>query len=137
MEIASEHGKGPGKEKEGEEDVATFELQVSSVGISTNGFGDFSKCSVVTDLIHEEDLIALGDTMQGIWDSFIHQPQTGRFLVFAIILGRLCESMTREYRQIIKRLFKDLDLDKMFVSLPSGEFGSDGLTCDAVIHLPR
>jgi hypothetical protein len=108
--------EGAEKEKEGEKDLGKYELRVSSVGISTNEFGDFSKCSVVTDLIDENDLIALGDTMQGIWDSFIHQPQTGRFLVFAAILGRLCERMAREYRQLIKEFYEEMDLDGMFSS---------------------
>ncbi|KAK4121815.1 hypothetical protein N657DRAFT_98270 [Parathielavia appendiculata] len=108
--------RGSGKGNDGEKDLPIFELKVSSVGISTNEFGDFSKCSVITDLVDETDLIELGDTIQDIWDSFIHQPQTGRFLVFAVILGCLCERMAREYRQLIKEFFEEMNLDRMFSS---------------------
>jgi hypothetical protein len=99
--------------------LPTIELRVSSLGISTNQFGDFSKCSVISDLVPQNDLEALGGTMQGIWDNFIHQPQTGRFLLFSVILGLLCEGLAREHRQLRNGFIEKMNLNRLFVSLPT------------------
>jgi hypothetical protein len=111
-------GSGKGSSQDTPSRLPSIELRVSSIGISTNQFGDFSKCSVISDLIPQEDLKALGGTMQSIWDSFIHQPQTGRFLLFSVILGLLCEGIAREHRRLRTGFFGKMDLDNLFVSLP-------------------
>jgi len=77
------------------------ELRVSSIGLSTNAFGDFSKCSVVTDLLTEGQIEELGQTAQEIWDTFTHQPQTGRLLVFSYVLALLCQQMVVDYNTLM------------------------------------
>ncbi|RYP67448.1 hypothetical protein DL771_007226 [Monosporascus sp. 5C6A] len=94
----------------------SMELKVSLIGISTNEFGDFSKCSVITDLIPKDEMEPLGGTVQGIWNSFIHQPQTGRFLVFCVILGLVCRQITRHYDDAIGEFVHKFKFDNLSAS---------------------
>lgn len=96
---------------------ADMELKVSSIGMSTNTFGDFSKCSIVTDLLQDERLIrSLGEQAQQIWDVFTHQPQTGRFVVFSVVLGLLCQRMVADYNDIMKNFLSNTQLQENSVS---------------------
>jgi len=94
-----------------------MELKVSSIGMSTNEFGDFSKCSIVTDLIPPDVIDKLGEEAQEIWDAFTHQPQTGRFLVFSVVLGHLCRGMVAHYAEAIKDFVVKTQLEQQVVSL--------------------
>ena len=85
-------------------------LKVSSIVISTNCFGDFSKCSVVTDLISDSKLRKLADVAQELWQKFIHQPQTARCLVFLLILGLLCQEIARRYEDAVNHFVRLLNL---------------------------
>ncbi|RYP42700.1 hypothetical protein DL767_000069 [Monosporascus sp. MG133] len=92
-------------------EMPEVKLKVSSIGISTNEFGDFSKCSVITDLVDSNDEAkklegTVKDTVKDIWDKFIHQPQTGRFLVFSFILGLICEKIVLHYDKAIKEIVR-------------------------------
>ena len=99
-----------------------MELKVSSIGMSTNEFGDFSKCSIVTDLIPPHAIETLGGEAQEIWDAFTHQPQTGRFLVFSLVLQLLCQGMVSRYKDAIDDFVTKTQLDQEVVSpqLPGG-----------------
>ena len=99
-------GKGP----------KPMELKVSSIGMSTTEFGDFSKCSIITDLIALKEIQQLGPQAQKIWDGFTHQPQTGRFLVFSLVLGHITRGMVRDYNQIIDDFLKETQLEKKMPS---------------------
>lgn len=96
-----------------------MELKVSSIGMSTNEFGDFSKCSIVTDLIPPDAIEALGEEAQEIWDAFTHQPQTGRFLVFSMVLQLLCQGMVSSYKVAIDDFVRKTQLDQQVVSPPT------------------
>ena len=87
--------------REDRDPLNSMELKVSSIGMSTNFLGDFSKCCIITDLIREEEINALGERAQEIWDGFTHQPQTGRFLVFSLVLGLICQAMVSHYADMI------------------------------------
>jgi len=86
-------------------------LEVSSIVISTNRFGDFSKCSVVTGLISDCKLRKLAEVVQELWQKFIHQPQTGRCLVFLLILGLLCQEIARRYEDAVTHFVRLLNLE--------------------------
>jgi hypothetical protein len=89
----------------------SFELEVSSIVISTNAFGDFSKCTVISDLIGKSDMKAIVEDAQKLWQKFIHQPQTGRCLVFFLVLGKMCQQITEDYEKAIQELTSILKLD--------------------------
>jgi hypothetical protein len=93
-----------------------MELKVSSIGMSTNEFGDFSKCSIVTELISSKAIETLGEEAQEIWDAFTHQPQTGRFLVFSLVLQLLCQGMVSHYKEAIDDFVRKTQLDQQVVS---------------------
>ncbi|KAE9372599.1 hypothetical protein N431DRAFT_439681 [Stipitochalara longipes BDJ] len=62
---------------------------MSSIAISTNAFGDFSKCTIISDLIKDETMQGIVEESQRILQKFIHQPQTGRCLVFLLVEKQL------------------------------------------------
>lgn len=75
-----------------------FELTVSSIILSTNAFGEFSKCTIISETVDENDLIRLAKDSRQLWLKFVHQPQTARCLVFLLALGMVCCNLAKEYK---------------------------------------
>ncbi|KAI0438685.1 hypothetical protein F4803DRAFT_554809 [Xylaria telfairii] len=79
---------------------------VSSVVLTTNAFGDFSKCALISEANDENTQPERDETMMAeisneIWQVFVHQPQTARCLVFLHLLGMLCSKLCKQYRDTI------------------------------------
>ncbi|KAI0904685.1 hypothetical protein F4823DRAFT_567462 [Ustulina deusta] len=80
---------------------------VSSVVLTTNAFGDFSRCTVISEDNDENieakpgELVAVAEISNEIWQVFVHQPQTARCLVFLHELGMLCSKLCKQYRDTI------------------------------------
>ena len=91
----------------------TFKLNVSSIVLSTNGFGDFSKCTVLSELFgnHTGNMESVIYEARKLWQRFIHQPQTARCLVFLLLLGRLCQNFIEDYELAIAKLNSVLMVD--------------------------
>lgn len=102
--------KGDGeKPKVGEDTI--FKPQVSSVILSTNAFGDFSKCTVVSEFIGDEKMKPIVKDARKLWQKFIHQPQTARCLVFFLLLSEFCQAIAEHYKTAIDKLSSILKLD--------------------------
>jgi hypothetical protein len=92
----------------------TFVLEVSSIVISTNAFGDFSQCTIISELIDDGKMREEGgvvDEAHKLWQKFIHQPQTARCLVFCLVLGKMCQKITENYGEAVGKLTPILKLD--------------------------
>lgn len=83
-------------------------LIVSSIVLSTNSFGDFSQCTIISELLDQEDV---EKRCKSIWEKFIHQPQTARCLAFLAILGLLCQKMADDYRRAMKYFIQTTKID--------------------------
>ena len=81
-----------------------FQAGVSSVILTTNSFGDFSKCTIVSEFMTHEKMRVVAVEAREVWQKFIHQPQTARCLVFVLLLGAICETITPEYEVAIEKL---------------------------------
>ncbi|KAH7378145.1 hypothetical protein BKA64DRAFT_250577 [Cadophora sp. MPI-SDFR-AT-0126] len=90
-------------------------LHASSIVLSTNEFGDFSKCSIVSELITEATLLQLEKDVPALWQRFIHQTQTGRCLVFLLLLGCLCQAIAEEHQQAIDYLTSIMNIENYFL----------------------
>jgi hypothetical protein len=88
-----------------------FRPEVSSIVLSTNSFGDFSKCTVVSEFMNRKKMLEISKEARKLWQKFIHQPQTARCLVFFLILGKMCETITKRYEKAIETLSAILTLD--------------------------
>jgi hypothetical protein len=66
---------------------------------------------LVSKLIGEEDMHNIVQDTCKLWQTFIHQPQTARCLVFFLILGKMCQKITRNYTAAIKELTAILELN--------------------------
>ena len=102
--------KGDGEKPNVGEDTI-FKPEVSSVILSTNAFGDFSKCTVVSELINDEKMKSIVEDARKLWQKFIHQPQTARCLVFLLLLGEFCQVIADHYKTAIDKLSSILKLD--------------------------
>ncbi|KAI1128833.1 hypothetical protein F5Y10DRAFT_291616 [Nemania abortiva] len=87
---------------------------VSSIVLSTNAFGDFSRCSVISEANinkvddkdakakQQDEEVEVAEISNEIWQVFVHQPQTARCLVFLHVLGMLCTKLCQQYHDTIK-----------------------------------
>jgi hypothetical protein len=94
-----------------EDENLTFMLEVSSIAISTNAFGDFSQCTVISELIGEKSMEIIVEQARELWQKFIHQPQTARCLVFFLVLSKMCERITEDYEAAVLKLTPILNFD--------------------------
>lgn len=85
--------------------------QVSSIVLSTNTFGDFSQCSLFSELIPKEELDLLCEEVDALWDQFVHQPQTARCLYFLLVLGLLCQRIADEYKSAMDHFVSIIKLE--------------------------
>lgn len=90
----------------------SFKPQVSYFVLATNGFGDFRKCTIMSELLTNKDLEEnIAEKSKIIWRKFVHQPQTGRCLLFLQVLKVVISRMTGRYRDALNTLESVLDLD--------------------------
>jgi hypothetical protein len=92
-----------------------FKLKVSSLILSTNAFGDFSKCTVVSGLSDDDSKIKsiIDEDVRKLLGEFIHQPQTARCLVFLLLTGKMCQKIVENYEEAISKLDSVLIIDKI------------------------
>lgn len=88
-----------------------FKPEVASIILSTNSFGDFSKCTAVAEFIDHGKMNDIAKEARQLWQKFIHQPQTARCLVFFLLLGKICKALTEQYVDAIYKLSCLLPLD--------------------------
>lgn len=88
-----------------------FRLTMLSLVISTNDFGDFSKCTILSETVDNSQMKKLVQDSHNIWQKFVHQPQTGRCLVFLLALGVMCKKIAEQYANAIKAFASLLNLD--------------------------
>jgi len=98
--------------QEGEEVAVTNEIEEgsSSLVISGDAAGNWWTCSVISSVLSE---VAINDCIDPILvtlQGFVHQPSSGRCLVFLALLGALCESLSKEYEAILKELTQAIKL---------------------------
>ncbi|RYP68934.1 hypothetical protein DL770_008350 [Monosporascus sp. CRB-9-2] len=93
-----------------------FFLKISSFVISTNTFGDFSKCTIISDDIEDASLEKIVEDARKLWQKFIHQPQTGRCLVFLLVLGVMCKDIASQYLHAVEYFTSLLNLDAVFLN---------------------
>ncbi|PVH93772.1 hypothetical protein DM02DRAFT_676624 [Periconia macrospinosa] len=104
-----------------------FELRVSSFVLATNPFGDFSKCTIISEEIDGKELREIARKAQRVWRAFVHQPQTARCLVFLLVLGKLAIDMIEEYSYAAKILRSILGLDHLKQDVESWPDQSDAI----------
>jgi hypothetical protein len=102
-----------------------FKLTMSSLVLSTNAFGDFSKCTIISETVDDARLAKFVADIHNLWQKFVHQPQTGRCLVFLLALGIMCERIAEQYTKAIKAFVSLLNLDVSHILPP--------LNCNAAI----
>lgn len=72
-------------------------LLSSSIVFSGPELGNFWTCSVISSLLIEDDVqYIVSEKVIEIVQMYIHQPSSGRCLVFLLLLGYLCRNLAEE-----------------------------------------
>jgi hypothetical protein len=79
------------------------ELSMSLV-ITGDRMGHCWTCSIVSEIIDEEAVAGYVYQLADILQMFIHQPYSGRVLCFVLLLGYLCESLSKECERFTEEL---------------------------------
>jgi hypothetical protein len=85
--------------------------KASSIIISTNPFGDFGKCSVISEILTEPTMVHLCEKAKEVWQKFVHQSQTGRCLIFLLFLASTCQAMAIQYEVALGYFVRLIKLD--------------------------
>ena len=93
------------------------ELSMSLV-ITGDWMGRCWTCSIVSELIDEQAIAKYTDEIKDILQMFIHQQYTGRVLVFLLLLGYLCESLSKECENFTEELDDIMGMDVSILSPP-------------------
>jgi len=110
----------PKAHREEDKRPGVISLNASSIVLSTNEFGDFSKCSIISEIFTDETLLQVEKDVPVLWQRFIHQPQTGRCLIFLLLLGRLCQAIAQEHQEAINYLTSVMNIEvSLLIDMPS------------------
>ncbi|KAI1158017.1 hypothetical protein F5B18DRAFT_642755 [Nemania serpens] len=105
-------------------------FSLSSVILSTNAFGDFSRCTIISEGVDDDlksdrdELRELVEISNETWQLFVHQPQIGRCLVFLHVLGMLCTRLCENYRGTIAEFASSVEATDAFL-LKEGDWTRD------------
>ena len=90
----------------------------SSLVISGDKAGLRWICSVISSVLPEAVMRQAMDDSTMTLTEFIHQPSSGRCLVFLSFLGVLCEHLSLEYEKILDELTRAINLGVRFSMQP-------------------
>jgi hypothetical protein len=82
----------------------------SSLVFTGDTAGHWWTCSVISSVLSETAMKSLFRPTQDTLTDFIHQPSSGRCLLFLAFLGSLCESLATEYEAILAELTNAIKL---------------------------
>ncbi|GAB1319395.1 hypothetical protein MFIFM68171_09605 [Madurella fahalii] len=91
--------------------LAIFQ-RLSTVTMSTNFSGDFSKCTIISNLLEDSHVSETANRIRGLWQQFVHRPQTARCLAFLLILRELSKAIRQEYDRSIEEINNNIVSDK-------------------------
>jgi meiotically up-regulated gene 157 (Mug157) protein len=105
-------GKGHWWQTAKTQNITTKEIEEGSSSLVFTGdtAGHWWACSVVSSVLSETAMKSLFRPTQDTLTDFIHQPSSGRCLVFLAFLGSLCESLATEYETILAELTNAIKL---------------------------
>jgi hypothetical protein len=92
--------------------ITTKEIEEGSSSLVMTGdmAGNWWTCSVISSVLSEALMKSLFVPTQETLTDFIHQPSSGRCLVFLAFLGGLCECQASEYEAILAELTNAIKL---------------------------
>jgi hypothetical protein len=111
--------------KGGDKDPLSTIRQLSmSLVITGDTMGRYWTCCMVSDLLDEPAVAKYVEEINGILQMFIHQQYTGRTLVFMLLLGYFCESLSRECENFMGELDKIMGMDVSLLNFHARDAGS-------------
>lgn len=82
--------------------------RLSTITMSTNFSGDFSKCTIISNLLEDTHVSETANRIRGLWQQFVHRPQTARCLAFLLILRKLSTVIRKEYSRVIEEINREI-----------------------------
>ncbi|KXX73399.1 Magnesium transport protein CorA [Madurella mycetomatis] len=87
--------------------------RLSTITMSTNFSGDFSKCTIISNLLEDKHISETANRIRSLWQQFVHRPQTARCLAFLLILRELSKVIRKEYRSVVEEINKEIVSNKV------------------------
>ncbi|KAH8597407.1 hypothetical protein B0O99DRAFT_76478 [Bisporella sp. PMI_857] len=84
----------------------------SSLVISGDVSGNWWTCSIISPVLSETTMMDRIDPIMINLQCFVHQPSTGRCLIFLAFLGIICESLSKEYDAILDEMNRAIKLGR-------------------------
>ncbi|KAH8748551.1 hypothetical protein F5882DRAFT_311324, partial [Hyaloscypha sp. PMI_1271] len=99
--------------EEGQPQLSTIRELSMSVVFTGDRMGRCWTCTILSEVIDEEAAQGYTKEINDILQMFIHQQYTGRILSFILLLGYLCESLSKECEKFTVELDKIMGIDPM------------------------
>jgi len=97
--------------EEGQRQLSTIQELSMSLVITGDRMGRCWTCSIVSEVIDEKVIAGYVDKITDILQMFIHQQYVGRVLCFLLLLGYMCESLSKECERFAEELDKIMGMD--------------------------
>lgn len=97
--------------EEGQPQLSTIRELSMSVVFTGDRMGRCWTCTILSEVIDEEAAQGYTKEINDILQMFIHQQYTGRILSFILLLGYLCESLSKECEKFTVELDKIMGID--------------------------
>jgi hypothetical protein len=97
--------------EDGQPQLSTIRELSMSVVFTGDRMGRCWTCSILSEVIDEEAAQKYTQEINEILQMFIHQQYTGRMLSFILLLGYLCESLSKECEKFTVELDKIMGMD--------------------------
>jgi len=91
--------------------LSTIRYLSMSLVMTGDPNGQYWTCTLVSDLIDEESVLQYTTEARQICQMFIHQQYTARALVFLLLLGYLCDSLSIECENFMDELTSIMGMD--------------------------
>lgn len=103
--------------KNHEHRLSTIRSLSMSLVISGDRMGRFWMGSIISEIFDEAQVKEYSDEIKELLQMFIHQQYTGRVLAFLLLLGHMCESLSKECNNFAEEVNDIMGLDVSNLSM--------------------
>jgi len=109
--VSDNRGKKSTPGRRRKDPLSTIRQFSMSLVMTGDPNGQYWTCTLVSDLIDEESVLQYTMEARQICQMFIHQQYTARALVFILLLGYLCDSLSIECENFMDELTSIMGMD--------------------------
>jgi hypothetical protein len=108
-------GKKRNQDADASQKSYTVQENATSLVISTNPFGEFGKCTVISKIVPELTYLNVARQVFTLRAVFAYLPSVARCLIFLAFLGTLCDGMSTQYDQILSAMTETVAISEVII----------------------